>query len=321
VLSRISATEVGIFLGLVVFIGGLFWLLAEMKKQEALRARLELVLDGHRSARRERGDLPVLRDLIRSTGLFRKACQLIDLKLERVNEYRPRWYIILIGALIIARLASGMAADILHEGVALPVFLGVFLGGARLCFTLLNQRRRAKLFVQFPDALGQITRSVRVGMPVVEAIRNVAQEAPEPTLTEFRAIADRLTVGIPLDQALAETAHRTGLPEYSFFATALALQARTGGGIAETLDNLADVIRKRVALRARGYALAAEARTSASILAAIPIVTTAILLVLNPAYALVLFTTPDGKLALGMAIAMMVTGVIVMQIIIRKSLS
>jgi tight adherence protein B len=320
-MQRISPMEAGVFLGLLVLIAGLVWLLVEMRRQEALRARLELVLEGHRTIRRPRGDLPLLRELLRNSLLLRRACMLIDLKLERLNDYRPRWYLVLIGATVTARISSGITADILHEALALPMFLATFLAVSRMVFTMLNQRRRNDLFIQFPDALGQITRSVRVGMPVVEAIRNVAQEAPEPTLTEFRAIADRLTIGVALDQALAETAHRTGLSEYSFFATALALQARTGGGIAETLDNLADVIRKRVALRARGYALAAEARTSASILSAIPIVTTALLLLLNPAYALVLFTTADGKLALGVAVAMMVTGILVMQIIIRKSLS
>lgn len=310
-----------LFLAIAAFIGGLLWVLAEMKREDALGSRLDAVLGGHRAARREEDVRPKLRDLFRGAVLVQKACQLIDLRQERMSEYQPRWYLVLIGAAVMARIASGIAADILHAGAALPVFLGLFLGAARITFSMLNQRRRTKLFVQLPDALGQITRSVRVGIPVVEAIRQVAQEAPEPTLTEFRAIADRLTVGIPLDQALAETAHRTGLSEYSFFATALALQARTGGGIAETLDNLADVIRKRVAVRARGYALSAEARTSAAILAAIPVVTTGILLLLNPNYALVLFTTPDGKLALGMALSMLVTGMIVMQIIIRRSLS
>ncbi len=320
-MAGINLLQVLVILALLGFVGGLLWLLAEMKRQDALRARLDIVLGGHRAARREQAERPPLRELIRGAALVKRACQLIDLRQDRIAEYKPRWYIVLVGTLVVARLASGMAADVLHEGAALPVFIGVFLGASRLAFGLLNQRRRNKLFVQFPDALGQITRSVRVGIPVVEAIRNVAQEAPEPTLTEFRAIADRLTVGVPLDQALAETAHRTGLSEYSFFATALALQARTGGGIAETLDNLAEVIRKRVAVRARGYALAAEARTSAAILAAIPIATTAILLLLNPAYALVLFTTPDGKLALGMAVGMLATGITVMQIIIRRSLS
>ena len=59
--------------------------------------------------------------------------------------------------------------------------------------------------------------------------------------------------------------------EYRFFATALGLQSQTGGGLTETLENLADVIRKRVALKARGYALAAEARTSAGVLALLPV--------------------------------------------------
>ena len=61
--------------------------------------------------------------------------------------------------------------------------------------------------------------------------------------------------------------------EYRFFATAISLQNQTGGTLSETLENLADVIRKRVALAAKGKALASEARTSAMVLAALPIVT------------------------------------------------
>ena len=74
------------------------------------------------------------------------------------------------------------------------------------------------------------------------------------------------------------------MPEYRFFATALSLQNQTGGALSETLENLADVIRKRVALAAKGKALASEARTSAMVLAAMPIVTGGGLWALNPGY-------------------------------------
>ena len=118
-----------------------------------------------------------------------------------------------------------------------------------------------------------IVRSVRVGIPVMEAIRAVARETPEPTGPEFARLVDQVSIGVSLDDAVLDMARRCGIPEYRFFATALSLQNQTGGTLSETLENLADVIRKRVALAAKGKALASEARTSAMVLAALPIVT------------------------------------------------
>jgi tight adherence protein B len=115
-------------------------------------------------------------------------------------------------------------------------------------------------------------------------------------------------------------AQRTGLPEYQFFATALSLQAQTGGGLTETLENLADVIRKRVALRSKAYALASEARASSMVLAALPFVSGLGLAVLSPDYVGVLVFEENGRNLLGIAALSLATGVLSMRIIIRTSL-
>ena len=156
-------------------------------------------------------------------------------------------------------------------------------------------RRNAKLLEQFPDALGTIVRCVRVGIPMGEALRTVARDAPEPTKTEFDILADKVSIGIPLDVALRELSLRIKLTEYQFFATALTLQARSGGGITQTLETLADVIRKRVGLKARGYALTAEARTSAMILAVLPFVAGGGIFVMQRQYIVMLFNTSSGQ--------------------------
>ena len=114
--------------------------------------------------------------------------------------------------------------------------------------------------------------------------------APNPTAGEFNRLVEQIAVGTPLDEAVTELAARTGLAEYRFFATALSLQTQTGGTLSETLENLADVIRKRAALKARGHAMTAEARTSSAILAMLPIVTGVMLYFLNPSYIMMLFT-------------------------------
>ena len=82
----------------------------------------------------------------------------------------------------------------------------------------------------------------------------------------------RLAIGQPLEGALWKLYERVGLAEYAFFAVTIGLQAQTGGSLVETLQNLQDMVRKRVALSKRGKALAAEARMSAIILGALPFV-------------------------------------------------
>nr|WP_246523126.1 type II secretion system F family protein [Neoroseomonas eburnea] len=166
-----------------------------------------------------------------------------------------------------------------------------------------------------------VVRAVRAGIPVVEALRTVGREIPEPTGDEFRRMSDQLAIGIPMEEALRRLARRSGLAEYRFFAVALTLQNTAGGNLTETLDNLADVVRKRVATRQRGHALASQARASAYVLSAVPVFAAAALLLINPRYVLVLFQDQRGNMVLGFAIASLATGLGTMKAIIRRSLA
>lgn len=184
-----------------------------------------------------------------------------------------------------------------------------------------DARRTATLLKQFPDALSTIVRAVRVGIPVGEAIRNVARDAMEPTAGEFARLHDQITIGTSLPDALQEMASRNRMPEYRFFATALSLQSQTGGGLTETLEGLADVVRKRVALKARGYAMASEARTSSMVLGALPVLTGLALAVMSPAYIAPLFQEGPGQQLFGGTVLWFGLGLMVMRWLIRKSLS
>ena len=64
-----------------------------------------------------------------------------------------------------------------------------------------RDRRLGLLLAQFPDALAMIVRSVRVGIPVSEAVRIVAREAREPTATRFGELANEVAIGVPLEVA------------------------------------------------------------------------------------------------------------------------
>lgn len=239
--------------------------------------------------------------------------------LAKPDHYPAQWWIIMILALFAASIAIWILQLLMGTWITLtlPVLWWLFCRGF---FGWCVNRRKSRLFTQFPDALSMVVRSVRVGIPVNEAIRAVARELAIPTGPEFARLGDEVAIGVPLDEALHNMAERNDLPEYRFFATALSLQAQTGGGLSETLENLADVIRKRVSVKERGNALASEAKTSAGVLAALPPLSGIGLWFINRDYIMVLFTDPIGRFVLGGAVLMLGVGIWVMRMIIQKSL-
>jgi tight adherence protein B len=291
------------------------------EREKAWRARVEAALAPYQPRPQAFLAVPFRLHRPSSRSLsWQKIARLFGLQLERRDEYPVKWWLVLAITLLLARVAAAVIGELagLPSLLFVPV-LWVFL--SRQAFGWFDDRRRDALLRQFPDALAMIVRSVRVGIPVSEAIRLVARESAEPTRTEFSRMADKIAIGLPLEDVLRQMAARTAIQEYRFFATALMLQSQTGGGLAETLENLADVIRRRTAMRERGHALASEAKTSAGILAALPVLAGLGIGLLNPGYMGLLFSDPAGNRILGVAAAMLAFGIMIMRGLIRRSLS
>jgi tight adherence protein B len=231
----------------------------------------------------------------------------------------PWWLVVVVSgfAAAAACYASGSLIGIL-PWIGFP-FAWMF--ASRFCFGWFKGKRRKKLLAQFPDALMMIVRAVRVGVPVSEAIHIIAHEQPQPTSDEFGLLADQLAVGEPLEKAMASMAKHADLPEYRFFATALTLQAKAGGALTGTLENLAEMIRKRIAVKERAHALASEARMSIYVLTGLPGVVGGGISILNPEYIAPLITDPLGNKILTAAVISLCLGIATMQTIVKKSIS
>jgi tight adherence protein B len=253
-------------------------------------------------------------------SLLESAASIFGFNPKKQDQYPLRWWVVLGATLLAARFAAGFVVGFLGPIglISMPVLWVVM---CRAFFGWIAGRRKKLLIQQFPDALTTIVRSVRVGMPVLGAIAAVAHDAQPPTSLEFTRFANDLSVGVPLDEAVTEMGARNNLAEYRFFAIAISLQMRTGGGLSETLENLADLIRKRLALQERGMALSSEARSSALILGGLPVVIGAGLWALSPGYISVLFTTGTGHKFLAAAAFSLSCGMLSMRTIIKKSLS
>ncbi|MET4896329.1 type II secretion system F family protein [Sphingomonadaceae bacterium jetA1] len=199
----------------------------------------------------------------------------------------------------------GMAS----AGVALILLLiGLFLGlpfllallpavvGALLLpqwvLSMLIARRIAQFTQRFPDAIELLVRGLRSGLPIAETMAVVAQEVRGPVGQEFRGVTDRMRIGRTMDAALQETADRLEIPEFQFFVIAIAIQRETGGNLAETLSNLADMLRKRAQMKLKIKAMSSESKASAYIVGVLPFIVFGMIWMINQPYMARFFTDP-----------------------------
>ena len=132
------------------------------------------------------------------------------------------------------------------------------------------RNRRQKFLANFPEGIDLIVRGVKSGMPATESIKTVAEEIVDPVGTEFAGIVERMNMGTSMQASMEATAEKLDIPEFRFFVVSLAVQAETGGNLAETLENLSDILRKRRAAKLKIKALSSEAKASALIIGVLP---------------------------------------------------
>jgi tight adherence protein B len=227
--------------------------------------------------------------------------------------------------LLLSGTVGGLAAwgGTMVAGGLPAVLLGVAgaVGALRMIFLWELGKHREEAFKQIPDAIGLMVRAVRAGLPVGEAVRSVAREMPDPTRAEFQRLLGETAIGTPLDKALWGIYERTNLREYAFLSVVIGLQSQTGGSLAEALDNIADIVRKRVAMAAKAQALAGQAKASAGILVALPPFAGAAVSAIKPGYLDALFVDPRGNSLLTTAIVLLTMGLLVIRTMIKRSTS
>jgi len=179
-----------------------------------------------------------------------------------------------------------------------PILLALFLGSAcglglpHMVVSSLIKRRIGKFNKKFPDAIELLVRGLRSGLPISETLGVVASEIPGPVGVEFRNVSDKIKIGRTMDAALQETADRLETPEFNFFCITLAIQRETGGNLAETLSNLADVLRKRAQMKLKIKAMSSESKASAYIIGALPFIVFGLIWTINDGYMQSFFTNP-----------------------------
>lgn len=287
--------------------------LARVSKRR-LSGRLDFE-DVRRTIVRAQEDTNVIERL---THLLARVIPLLDTVRLRASLNRAGLKLTITGFVVwslgIAALLLGAA--FLLSGLPWPLLvlpallLGMFLMNAFVQFR--GEVVSNRFMKQLPDALDTIIRGIRSGLPVVECIATAGQESPEPIGPHFRAVSERVQLGETLDSALWRVARVIGRPEVDFFAVTIAIQAETGGSLAEALGNLSELLRRREHMKLKIKAISSEAKASALIIGALPFVMLGLLLFVSPEYVMPLFTDPRGQVMLGCALGSIGFGAYVM---------
>lgn len=235
----------------------------------------------------------------------------IQIKQAGLSMSMERFYVLSIisgvfftvGAWILAAPIYLLPAVAIVGAIGLPRFIVSFL-----------RKRRVKQFLEeFPNALDIIVRAVKSGLPLNDGIRLIATESREPVKTEFRRIVESQQVGMSIPEAAMRMTETMPCPEAGFFGIVIQIQTQAGGNLSEALGNLSRVLRDRKKMKAKVAALSMEAKASAVIIGALPIVVAFLVYLTSPAYIMPLFTTSTGNIIIGIGLFWMGIGIFIMR--------
>lgn len=309
--------------GLAAFaVGGLLWvfvypiLSGERKTEKRLAsvARTEPV-----SMRTTRTTQKSRRDTVESTlkeieQRHKKQKKMpLTVRLQQAGlSWSTRQFYLLSGVIGVVLFVT-----ILISGPGLIPAIGLGFAGAfglpRWLLSYLKKRRETKFLDAFPDAVDVIVRGIKAGLPLLDSIKVITSDSPEPVRSEFRAIVETQAIGIPLGEACAKLYESMPLPEANFFGIVISIQQRAGGNLSEALGNLSKVLRDRKKMKAKIQAMSMEAKASAGIIGALPIAVMMLVYITSPQYIALLWTEPLGRLMLAASAIWMFMGTMVMK--------
>jgi tight adherence protein B len=304
-----------------VAVGGVIWVFVYpiLSGERKAEQRMASVAKAEPAARAARTDQKSRRDVVESTlkeieERHRKSKHVsLSVRITRAGlSWSKRQYFIVSGVVGAVMFLLGLLSG---AGSIVAAVLGVAcaLSLPRWLLAFLKKRRESKFLESFPDAVDIIVRGVKAGLPLLDCLKMITVEAPEPTKSEFRAIVETQAIGLPLGDACGKLYEQMPLPEANFFGIVISIQQRSGGNLAEALGNLSRVLRDRKKMKAKIQAMSQEAKASAAIIGALPVAVMTLVYITSPNYISLLWTAPLGRVMLAASVIWMSMGVLVMK--------
>ena len=300
----------GVLFVVVLFVFGFYFAMSKSKQNNQIRAMLRTA-DPARAERsvellRPKRLQDSISRLLEDIGLAKR----LDRLLEQAGSEWTSTKLVMISmtcAVIGAMLSSQAPAF----GYKFAVALGTAALGGGLPVLLVRRKlaKRLRQFEeQFPEALDFLSRSLRAGHAFTIGLEMLVADSPEPLAAIFRRVLQDLHLGASLESAFRKLVELVPLVDVRFFVSSVLLQQETGGNLSEILNKLSEVIRDRFRIKGQVKAAAAHGKVTGLVLVLMPVVVAILLLISSPAYLMILFTDPDGRLMVIGSVAGQVLG-------------
>ncbi len=318
---------IDIFIVLFAFSGGFFLvyganlLVTDVfvtdRKEMKLRMREDMLAQQREEARqsplvqhRDLSDMAAeaLDEAAEEKGLGDRLQEMIDQAGIRTSSERVLLIMVglgLLGALVVGLPLQSPVAAIIGGAILIPLPV--------VYVQFYRHRRLEAMRAQLPDCFDLMSRVMRAGQTITQAMQSVAEELPQPVAGEFGYCHEQQNLGLSPELAFRDLARRTGLVEIRVFVLAMLVHRQTGGNLAELLEKLGEIVRDRFRMRSKVKALTAEGQFQAIILLCLPILAFLAMLALNPSYGMKLFNYPN--MLIGGAISMCIGSLWIRKII------
>ena len=192
--------------------------------------------------------------------------------------------------------------------LALPGLVPANPGAVPLSW-LRRRREPGDIEAALPGFLEELARALRSGHSIRVAIELASTHATGALASDLSSICARLDHGVVLQVVLRDwVEERSRVRALQLVAMTIRVASTAGDQLLKAVDGVADTIRAELAVRAEVRALASQARASALLVVALPVVFGLVAGVADPRTAGFLFTTELGVVCLVGGLALNATG-------------
>jgi tight adherence protein B len=189
--------------------------------------------------------------------------------------------------------------------------------GPNLVHKRLRARRRTALIRQLPDTLDSLVGGLRSGLSLPQALGLLAEQLPKPSNQEFALVVRKMRIGVGMDVVLDELEARIQSAEYTMFTTSMLIAREVGGNLTESLERLADTMRKKLAMEDKITALTSQGKLQGIIVGLLPLFLMWVLTEMEPESMAPLYSTWLGYGVLAVIFTLELIGYVLIRKIVR----
>lgn len=191
----------------------------------------------------------------------------------------------------------------------------LFIGQIRLGRSL----HRKVFDEKFPEVLGVVNSAVAAGSSINQALARCGENVEGEMGSLFNMINRRLNLGEDPERVFIDAWRAFCFRDFYFFFVVMLVSMQRGGQLRLLINRLSRIINVNKTLERRKKAMTSEARASAKIVAAIPILFFIGMKYLSPENFNFIMTDGTGRIILYYVIASEVIGIMIINLLVRRA--